>query len=304
METGGVSLTTINSDGPRHSPMKRDSDQDIVRRAYAKQIMAVFGVIDRRVEAAFASVKREDYLGRGPWQVVRWERGYVPTPNRDPVYLYDDVVVGILPERNLNNGQPSLHAHLIASATPRSGEHIVHVGAGVGYYTAILHHIVGRRGKITAIEYDPGLARRLAANFAGAGNLRVVQGDGARVEFDRADVIYVNAGATKPADVWLDRLSNGGRLILPMTAGEFLAGDIRQGAVFRIERRGDDFFARRISGVVIFPCEGMRDSKTEAALATAFETGRAQEVTRLYRRDDIPDEDCWVRGTGWCLAYR
>ena len=27
---------------------------------------------NRRIEAAFASVKREDFLGRGPWQVVRW----------------------------------------------------------------------------------------------------------------------------------------------------------------------------------------------------------------------------------------
>jgi protein-L-isoaspartate(D-aspartate) O-methyltransferase len=58
-------------------------------------------------------------------------------PTRNPVYLYDDVVVGIIPERNLNNGQPSLHAALIASAAPRAGEHAVHVGAGVGYYTAI-----------------------------------------------------------------------------------------------------------------------------------------------------------------------
>jgi protein-L-isoaspartate(D-aspartate) O-methyltransferase len=95
--------------------MSDDTDLDIVRRAYAKQIMANFGVVDRRVEAAFASVKREHYLGRGPWQVIRWGRGYVPTPSRDPVYLYDDVVAGILPERDLNNGQPSLHAQLIAS---------------------------------------------------------------------------------------------------------------------------------------------------------------------------------------------
>ena len=50
-----------------------------------------------------------------------------------------NVVVGIIPEPNLNNGQPSLHAALIASAAPRAGEHAVHVGAGVGYYTAILH---------------------------------------------------------------------------------------------------------------------------------------------------------------------
>jgi protein-L-isoaspartate(D-aspartate) O-methyltransferase len=100
------------------------------------------------------------------------------------VYLYDDVVVGIIPERHLNNGQPSLHAGLIASAAPRVGEHAVHIGAGVGYYTAILQRLVGRRSRITAIELDPGLAARLAANFAGARNVQIVHGDGARVAFD------------------------------------------------------------------------------------------------------------------------
>lgn len=35
------------------------------------------------------------------------------------------------------------------------------------------------------------------------------------------------------------------------------------------------------------PDEGMRDTESEAALAAAFDNGRAHEVTRLYRRDDI-----------------
>jgi protein-L-isoaspartate(D-aspartate) O-methyltransferase len=284
--------------------MDRDTEQDIIRRAYARQIMAVFGVSDGRIEAAFASVKREDFLGRGPWQIMRWGRGYVSSPSRNPVYLYDDVVVGIIPERNLNNGQPSLHAWLIANAAPKAGEHVVHVGAGVGYYTAILHRLVGRRGRTTAIEFDADLAARLAANFAAARNVEVVHGDGARVPFDSADIIYVNAGATKPAEAWLDRLADGGRLILPLTAGEFPSGDVRQGAVFRIERRSSTFLAERISGVAIFPCEGVRDPLSEAALAAAFEKGRVQEVTRFYRRDDLAEEDCWLRGTGWCLAYR
>ena len=129
----------------------------------------------------------------------------------------------IIPERHLNNGQPSLHAALIASAAPKMGEHAVHVGAGVGYYTAILHRLVGRSGRVTAIEFDTGLAARLAANFAGVRNINVVRGDGSRVAFDSADIIYVNAGATKPAEAWLDRLTEAGRLILPMTAGEFPA---------------------------------------------------------------------------------
>src|SRR6266702_4666660 len=88
--------------------MDRESELAIVRRAYAKHIMAAAGIADRRVEAAFAAVPRETFLGRGPWPILRRERGYVATPRADPVYLYADVLVGIIPERNLNNGQPSL----------------------------------------------------------------------------------------------------------------------------------------------------------------------------------------------------
>ena len=107
---------------------------------------------------------------------------------------------------------------LIAAAAPLPGEHVVHIGAGVGYYTAILAHMAGASGRATAIEFDPGLAGRLAANFAGQPNVRAAQGDGAQIECDPADVIYVNAGATRPADIWLDRLNDGGRLILPLTS--------------------------------------------------------------------------------------
>jgi protein-L-isoaspartate(D-aspartate) O-methyltransferase len=190
----------------------------IVRRAYAKHVLANAEVEDARVEAAFAAVRREHFLGAGPWPMLRWPSRYVPTPSDDPVYLYQDALVGIIPERGLNNGQPWLHAMLIAAAAPRPGEHVVHIGAGVGYYTAILAHMVGESGRVTAIEFDGGLAERLAANFAGQPNVRAVQGDGAQIEFDPADVIYVNAGATRPADIWLDRLNDGGRLILPLTS--------------------------------------------------------------------------------------
>jgi protein-L-isoaspartate(D-aspartate) O-methyltransferase len=177
--------------------MDRDAKEEVIRRAYAKQIMAACGISDRRIEMAFASVKREHFLGRGPWQVVRWARGYMPTPSRNPVYLYDDVVVAIIPERHLNNGQPSLHAALIASAAPKMGEHAVHIGAGVGY-TAILHRLVGRSGRVTAIEFDTGLAARLAANFGGVRNVNIVQGDGSRVAFDVGVMPYLSSTASHP----------------------------------------------------------------------------------------------------------
>jgi protein-L-isoaspartate(D-aspartate) O-methyltransferase len=287
----------------------RETRLAIIRRAYAQQVMAAAGTADRRIENAFATVPREAFLGHGPWPILRWGRGYVPTPSADPAYLYSDILVGIIPERNLNNGQPSFLAWLIAAAAPRPGEHVVHIGAGVGYYTAILARLIGRGGRVTAIEYDPVLAVRLAQNLNAARNVHAIQGDGALTSFDSADAILVNAGATWPAPRWLDGLREGGRLILPLTTTAAFAGNAtvpfdRLGAVFLITRRGDEFDARRISGVGIYPCHGMRDAASERALAAAFEKGGEENVMRLYRRDDVPEADCWLRGEGWCLAYR
>jgi protein-L-isoaspartate(D-aspartate) O-methyltransferase len=240
--------------------------------------------------------------------MLRWGGDYVTTPDADPVYLYTNDLFGIVPERHLNNGQPSLHAYLIDQACPAVGGHVVHVGTGTGYYTAIMAHLVGPSGRVTGIEYDPELAARAKANFAGCPNVDIIEGDGAQVAFDAADVIYVNAGCTRPADNWLDRLKDGGRLILPMTSDQGFAAKTPErmasaGAVFRIERRAKDFFAFWISAVAIFPCAGSRDEVSERALAEAFEKGGWQKVTRLYRHQEISGERCWLQGPGWCLAY-
>lgn len=120
--------------------MFSESELAVIRRAYAKQILAAFRVDDERVEAAFAQVRREHYLGPGPWSMLRYE-DYVLTPDADPVHLYVNTLVGIIPERKLNNGEPAFHALLIAAAAPAPGEHVLHIGAGTGYYTAILAHL-------------------------------------------------------------------------------------------------------------------------------------------------------------------
>lgn len=278
-----------------------------MRHAYAKRIAFIAGITDRRVEAAFAAVPREAFLDPGPWSVVaRWAprtQGYLRTPDADPVFVYTDDVIAILPERSLNNGQPSLHAALIASAAPVPGEHVVHIGVGFGYYTAILAELAGTSGRVTAIEIDPDLAARAASNLWHYPNVQVVPGNGTAVAFDIADVIYVNAGATRPADNWLDRLGEGGRLIVPLTDSGFPNSDARRGAVFRIVRSGGNFLAQRISGVAIFPCAGARDTASETALSAALDKGGGERVTRLYRHSNLPEEQCWLRAPDWCLAY-
>jgi protein-L-isoaspartate(D-aspartate) O-methyltransferase len=278
----------------------------IIRRAYARQVTFLGQALNLALENAYATVPREAYLGEGPWRVLRWPGDYALTPDADPAWLYADILIGIAPERGLNNGQPSAHATWIGAAAPTPGEHVVHVGSGLGYYSAILGAMVGAGGALTAIEFDAELAARAEVNLASLPHAKVVQGDGATLPFAPADVIYVNAGASRPSDLWLDGLREGGRLILPLTtSANFTFRDTGRlsGAVFRITRRGGEFHADFISPTAIFPCAGARDEASEAALARAFEAGGLRKVKRLRRTDEVADMDCWVKAPGWSLTY-
>ena len=112
-----VSLTSATQhlvEKGEKGPMDRQGELSIIRAAYAKQILAAAWVVgNARLEAALSATRREDFLGTGPWFMLRRFGEYRTTPDADPVYLYTDDLIGILPERQINNGQPSLHAHLI-----------------------------------------------------------------------------------------------------------------------------------------------------------------------------------------------
>lgn len=283
---------------------RSEVELSVVRRAYAKQVMFASGAEDSRLEAALAKVPREAFLVSGPWPIMRPAGGYQMTPDDDPVYLYQDVLVGILSDKALNNGQPSSLTFIISLGRLRQGESAVHIGAGQGYYTAIIAELVGDAGRVTAIEYERGIADRAKANLSPYSHVTVVYGDGTTIPFEPADAIYVNAGAVRPADTWLDAMKDGGRLILPLTVGYTWDGhSMTKGAIFLIERRGEDYLAQWKSDIAIYPCIGARDEVSEKALAKAFQNGGWERVTRLYRTGEIEQDRCWVRGPGWALAY-
>jgi protein-L-isoaspartate(D-aspartate) O-methyltransferase len=143
-----------------------------LRAFYAQLVTARAGARDPRVEAAFAAVPRENFVGMAPWFLSVFPPGgpasvYVETPDDDPAFLYADVLVALDPSRGVNNGEPSLHARCLDALALRPSETVLHVGAGTGYYTALLAHLVAPGGTVYAYEIDPDLAARAAANLGG-----------------------------------------------------------------------------------------------------------------------------------------
>jgi protein-L-isoaspartate(D-aspartate) O-methyltransferase len=106
------------------------------------------------VVRAFATVPREHFAGPGPWRLLSpwYLQDYWTTEDADPRHLYHDVLIAIDEARRLNNGQPSLWAFLYDQLDLSVGEHVVHVGIGAGYYSAILADIVGREGARAGAE--------------------------------------------------------------------------------------------------------------------------------------------------------
>jgi protein-L-isoaspartate(D-aspartate) O-methyltransferase len=274
------------------------TDLAALRRAYAREILALVGVKSPALERAYAAVPREAYVGPGPWTLYG-AGGQIDTADANPAHLYANVLVSLLPEKRINNGEPSGHAMWLAAADPKPAEHVVHIGVGTGYYTAILAELVGPSGQVTAIEYDAQLAKRAEHNLAAYRHVTIIHADGVSWPFAPADVVYVNAGVTRPASNWLDRLKDGGRLVLPLTA----SGDHPAGAVFCFTRHGDAFSARYVSRTAFIPCEGLREEGDGDALAAAFARGGAETVTCLVRGPPPPEEQCWLRGDGWSLCH-
>jgi protein-L-isoaspartate(D-aspartate) O-methyltransferase len=271
------------------------NSHETLRRFYARLVTASAGVVDPRIVHAFFTVRREQFVGPGPWQIAV-DGGYMAADTDDPIVLYQDVVVGLFPDRRINNGEPSLHAKCLAAVSPKVGEVVIQVGAGTGYYTAILAELVGAIGRVHAYEIQDDIARRAVDNLAEYTHVAVHARSALEGPLPTADVIYVNAGATHVPLIWLDALALGGRLILPLTPNDDL------GFMLMVTRVTDArYSARSVSPAAFAPCVGARDDESSRALAAAL-AARAPGAVRSLRRDPAADPTAWCVGEGWWLS--
>jgi protein-L-isoaspartate(D-aspartate) O-methyltransferase len=279
------------------------------RRFYAEEIRFAAHVNSPALVEAFARVPREKYLGPGPWQVGSPEirslaliglesSAYITVD--DPRHLYHNVVAVLDGTRDLNNGQPSALARWIDALDLKTGERVYHLGAGVGYYTAIMAEVVSPGGSVVASEVLPELAARAQKNLSSYGNVTVHAGDGGVFDPGPCDAMLINAGVTHPHPLWLERLRDGGRLLLPLTMA--ISPAIGQGIMVRIVRQRGGFSARMVTPLGLYSCTSMRDPQLEAVIAKAF-ASRALFKVRSVRRDaHEPAETCLLHRGDVCIS--
>lgn len=259
----------------------RRSTLDEIRTFHARMMAAASNAVDERLERIFEAVPREAFLGPGPWQIKAGRR-YLETPSADPAFLYQNVLVALDAAKGINNGEPFLHAAWLGAAAPAAGETVIHVGAGTGYYTALLSMLVLPNGQVHAYEVEADLVARAVENLRPFEGVEVIQGDATTLPLPPADLIYVNAGVVAPPVRWLDALKPGARLIFPWQPTD------RVGLALLVTRTAAGHAVRPLMRATFIPCIGASDATACRKMPSVPDAAAVRSI-RLTR-DGAPDE--------------
>src|SRR3954451_9117787 len=200
---------TTSTDDPFERRRARMVERQLRRR----------GIEDERVLAAMGEVPREAFL---------------PEPLRDRAYA--DSALPIEEEQTIS--QPWIVAAICQALELDGSELVLEVGTGSGYSAAVLARIAAH---VVSIERHDSLLRAAAEVLESLQirNVELVLGDGslgvpARAPFD-AVACHAAAPAAPPA--LIDQLSEGGRLVVPVSGDDADILTVVQRSGARIETR-------------------------------------------------------------------
>ncbi|MFZ6035883.1 MAG: protein-L-isoaspartate(D-aspartate) O-methyltransferase [Patescibacteria group bacterium] len=152
---------------------------------------------------------------------------------------------------NQTISQPLTVAFMLELLQPQPGQRVLDIGAGSGWQTALLAHIVGPQGHVYAVERIPALQRAAQQNLARYQfkNVTLVVGDGtrgyaSRSPFDR--IIVAAAAEIGIPDVLLEQLAVGGQLVIPV-------GKYEQEMVLKKKISKNDYTEERHPGFQFVP---------------------------------------------------
>jgi protein-L-isoaspartate(D-aspartate) O-methyltransferase len=263
---------------------KRSASLGEIRRFHARAMAVASRSSDARLERVFELVPREAFLPPGPWQ-IKVDRQYVETPSADPVYIYQNNLVALDAEKGINNGEPFLHAAFIGAIAPQSGDVVCHVGAGTGYYTALLAMLTLPGGRVHAYEIEEDLARKARQNLEPFEIASVTHGDATRLPLPPYDLIYVNAGVVSPPISWLGALRPGGRMIFPWRPQPGV------GLAVLLTRAENGFAVKPLMPAWFIPCVG---ASGQEGCTRAPSPQEAWSVRSAWLTADRPPDDTAV----------
>lgn len=210
-----------------HSPIES------ARQAMLRQLVA-HGIRSPRVLAAMDRAPREQF---------------VPEEVRHLAYADRAVPIGY----SQTISQPYIVALMTEALQLTAAEHVLEIGTGSGYQTAILAELAG---SVVSIERHAELSERAATALTECGytNVTFVVGDGTlgwppQAPYDR---IIVAAAAAHIPPALVEQLAEGGTLVIPI-------GDA-QGQVLQVVHKvGGTLHAEPLSGCRFVPLVGAQE---------------------------------------------
>lgn len=171
-------------------------------------------------------------------------------PEAEPVKAYADEAIPVKWAADgrpvSSSSQPAIMAIMLEQLRLAPGLRVLEIGTGTGYNAALLAHVVSGTGAVVTVDIDEELAgsARHRLDATGYRQVMVAAGDGAvgwpaGAPYDR---IIVTASARDLAPAWAAQLSDGGRLLVPLS----LRGIVQSVA---FEQAGD-----HLASVSCVPC--------------------------------------------------
>lgn len=142
---------------------------------------------------------------------------FLPLHQRPWAHLDRPLSIGY----DATNSQPSTVRRMLEWLNVHPGHRVLDVGAGSGWTSALLGHLVGPTGRVIGVEIVPELCERAADVIADLGlpwvQIRLasqgVLGDPGDAPYDR---ILVSAAPTSLPDELVAQLADGGVMVIPV----------------------------------------------------------------------------------------
>jgi protein-L-isoaspartate(D-aspartate) O-methyltransferase len=168
------------------------------RQIMVERQLRARGIFHEGVLAAMGKVPREEFISP--------ELGE---------HAYEDRPLAIGCSQTIS--QPYIVASMLQAAELRPQDHVLELGTGSGYQTALIAEIAGTVVSIERYTELAEIARERLARL-GYNNVQIVVGDGTLGLQARApyDAILVSAAAPKIPQPLVDQLAVEGRMVLPV----------------------------------------------------------------------------------------